>query len=110
MRMPISNSIQKLPPNQKRAILCAFLVIFLSIYPLTYRLADSLQTAYQNLESSVIKDRHEKIIKVESNEKGYYARKTKDVPQKFIALLLKKEDRFFYYHPGINPFSILRDA
>jgi len=108
--MPISNSIQKLPPNQKRAILCAFLVIFLSIYLLTYRLADSLQTAYQNLESTVIKDRHEKIIKVESNEKGYYARKTKDVPQKFIALLLKKEDRFFYYHPGINPFSILRDA
>ena len=30
------------------------------------------------------------------------------VPEKFEKALLTFEDRFFYYHPGINPVSILR--
>lgn len=30
------------------------------------------------------------------------------VPEKFEKALLNSEDRFFYYHPGINPFSIVK--
>jgi penicillin-binding protein 1C len=30
------------------------------------------------------------------------------VPEKFEKALLTFEDRYFYYHPGINPFSIAR--
>lgn len=30
------------------------------------------------------------------------------VPEKFEKALLTFEDRYFYYHPGVNPFSIFR--
>jgi penicillin-binding protein 1C len=32
----------------------------------------------------------------------------KNVPEKFEKSLLTFEDRFFYYHPGVNPVSIIR--
>ena len=31
-----------------------------------------------------------------------------EVPEKFEKAILTFEDRYFYYHPGINPFSIMR--
>ena len=33
-----------------------------------------------------------------------------DVPEELITAILAKEDRWFYYHPGVNPFAILRAA
>lgn len=33
-----------------------------------------------------------------------------EIPERLKTILIEKEDRFFYYHPGINPFSILRAA
>jgi penicillin-binding protein 1C len=30
------------------------------------------------------------------------------IPQSLIDFVLTKEDRFFYYHPGFNPYSLLR--
>ncbi len=32
----------------------------------------------------------------------------KDVPEKFRKAILTYEDRYFYYHPGFNPISIIR--
>jgi len=31
-----------------------------------------------------------------------------EIPSKLKAILLHKEDRYFYVHPGVNPFSIVR--
>ncbi len=31
-----------------------------------------------------------------------------EVPEKFEKALLTFEDRYFYYHPGINPVAIIR--
>ena len=31
-----------------------------------------------------------------------------EVPEKFEKALLTFEDRYFYFHPGINPVSIIR--
>ncbi|MDQ3073684.1 MAG: penicillin-binding protein 1C, partial [Bacteroidota bacterium] len=33
-----------------------------------------------------------------------------DVPPELITALLAKEDQYFKYHPGVNPFSIVRAA
>lgn len=33
-----------------------------------------------------------------------------ELPEKYIAALLNFEDRYFYYHPGFNPISIVRAA
>jgi len=31
-----------------------------------------------------------------------------EIPDKLKQILIQKEDRFFYYHPGVNPFSLGR--
>jgi len=33
-----------------------------------------------------------------------------EIPERLKTILIEKEDRFFLYHPGINPFSIVRAA
>jgi penicillin-binding protein 1C len=32
------------------------------------------------------------------------------IPQKFVSSLLAFEDQYFYYHPGINPFAMVKAA
>lgn len=86
------------------------LVAMVGIYLLTYSFATHLRAAYNAMESSIIKDRQGNIISIQPNEHGYYARKVGRVPKGFTKLLIKKEDRFFYWHAGINPLSILRAA
>lgn len=44
---------------------------------------------------------------IRPNTKNHYMRPG-PVPEQFKALLIQKEDRFFFYHLGINPGSILR--
>lgn len=39
-----------------------------------------------------------------------YHVKIKDVSPKYLEALIGYEDRYFYYHPGVNPASILRSA
>ncbi len=34
----------------------------------------------------------------------------KDVPPELAKAFIYKEDRFFYYHPGVNPFAMVRAA
>lgn len=43
-------------------------------------------------------------------EDGMWRLKTlpDEVPYQFKNLIIQKEDRFFYYHPGVNPVSIVR--
>src|SRR3989338_4704343 len=50
------------------------------------------------------------IIAILPNSKKYFSLPVSDPPSAFIRLAIQKEDRFFYRHPGINPFSILRGA
>ncbi|MDP3093386.1 MAG: transglycosylase domain-containing protein [bacterium] len=64
-----------------------------------------------NLQASpAINDRNGEMIALEPNSKGYFNRPLENVPGKIAALLVKKEDRFFYYHFGINPLSIIQSA
>ncbi|MEM6273010.1 MAG: penicillin-binding protein 1C [Bacteroidota bacterium] len=36
--------------------------------------------------------------------------RVEEVPEELVRALVAKEDRWFYYHSGVNPFSILRAA
>jgi len=74
-----------------------------------YRLQNQLKTIYENGQSSIIFDRNGKEIMMIPNKKGHYARFIQRAPERFVNLLVEKEDRFFYYHMGINPFSIGRE-
>ena len=60
--------------------------------------------------SVVITDGNNHILQVFRADDGIWRVRThpEEIPAKLKKILIQKEDRFFYYHPGINPFSICR--
>lgn len=63
---------------------------------------------YEVLLSVTLHDRYGIPIAIQENKKGLYVYSRSTLPDNFTNLLLAKEDRFFYYHLGINPLSTLR--
>lgn len=110
MQERILNCINKVDQKHFRIAAITALMTMMGIYLATYPLAARLRIAYNAVQSPIIKDRNGKIIAIRQNPNGYYARKTERVPENFKTLLIKKEDKFFYWHMGINPLSILRSA
>jgi membrane carboxypeptidase/penicillin-binding protein PbpC len=84
------------------SIFCFFLFGFLFLY----RLNQKLINIYSSLESQVVRDRFGNKILIKPNKKGYFAEYLNEVPPRFKKLLLKKEDKYFYFHFGFNPKSI----
>ena len=82
----------------------------LGIFAATYPAASHLKSLYTTEQSAVVRDRNGKEILIVPNAKGHYARFVSAPPAEFAELLIKKEDRFFPYHPGVNPLSIIRDG
>ncbi|MCK4781439.1 transglycosylase domain-containing protein [Candidatus Parcubacteria bacterium] len=60
---------------------------------------------YNQQNSIIIKDRAGEIIFIKPNKKGYWAEYLDEVPSEFKKLLIEKEDRYFYYHFGVNPWA-----
>lgn len=77
-------------------------------YPLLLFLNHQLLRSYRQLESVSILDREGAIVTLMQNKKGMYTQYGSELPPRAKELLIKKEDRFFYWHPGINPFSKAR--
>ena len=75
-----------------------------------YLLQKQLMDIYAGQNSLIIKDRTGQIIAIERNEKGYWAEYLNEIPNEFKELLIEKEDKYFYYHLGINPFSSFQAA
>jgi len=63
---------------------------------------------YAALESPAILDRTGAIITLSANSKGQYGRYSASFPMHVKDILVKKEDRFFYWHIGVNPASNVR--
>ncbi len=60
--------------------------------------------------STVVVDRRGQPLRVFTNDAGVWRLPTgvDDVPERFVALLLAREDRRFYAHPGVDPLALLR--
>jgi len=60
--------------------------------------------------SLLLEDRHGQFLHAFIADDGIWRLRTApdEIPPKLKRLLISKEDRFFYYHPGINPVSIVR--
>lgn len=84
---------------------CTALLIF---HVSTTTVTNKLLHQYKALESIEIVDRHGERIEIKVNSRGYYTKYNEKIPDELTKLLLKKEDRFFYFHPGINPASTAR--
>jgi penicillin-binding protein 1C len=60
--------------------------------------------------SLFVEDRSGQFLHAFLSEDGYWRLRTKpeEIPEKLKRILIHKEDKYFYHHPGINPFSIAR--
>lgn len=94
----------------KRIFLSIFLFFFFFFILWAYFQQKVLTELYHKQASRVIKDRNGEIITLLPNEKGYRNYQIQEIPPKIKELLIKKEDRFFYYHFGFNPLSILQEG
>lgn len=83
-------------------IFSLFLITTLSIF---YQLQKKLIFIYESRESPIVLDRKGKEIALLPNERGDFVRYIDKIPPKFKELLIKKEDKYFYYHFGFNPVS-----
>ncbi len=89
-------------------ILISLIIISSFFLPIGYHQAKSLVKTYQNLESAVVVDRKGEEIFLKPNDRGYWARYLEEIPPRLKELLLIKEDKYFYYHPGFNPISLTK--
>ena len=83
------------------------ILVFLAV---SYYLQEQLVTNYEKLRSSIIIDRNDQQVFVKPNDKGYLTKYLSQIPPQFKKLLIKKEDKFFYYHFGANPWSIFQKS
>ena len=86
-------------------ILLALLIIYLGF---AAQLNAKMNAIYQSNQSFSVSDRNNKIIFLQANDKGDYAQYSNTIPQRFKDLLLKKEDKYFYWHWGFNIWGILQ--
>lgn len=89
------------------SILLALVFAMLVLFD-TERRTEHLRVAYEELRSPTVLDRSGVIISQRPNARGHYHTEMTALPDRFVDTLLAKEDRWFYYHPGINPVSIAR--
>ena len=89
-----------------KILLIACMVIYIGSYLLSKRIV----ILYSDQKSPLIQDRDGRELLIRPNMKGQYMRATESLPQQWSKLLLAKEDRFFLYHAGINPVSIMRNV
>lgn len=94
--------------EKKKYILTALVVSVFVLLLTAYFCQKQLLEIYLNSNSLIVKDRFGKIIAIKQNPKGYWTQylTNSEIPGRFKTFLLKKEDRFFYWHFGFNPVSI----
>lgn len=100
----------KCPKKYVKIIKLSLLFCVFIFFAASYYAQNQLEDIYKNRESKIIKDRNGREISILPNQNGYWARYSDNIPSRFKELLLKKEDRYFYYHPGFNPWSISQAA
>lgn len=79
------------------------LVVLDILYPINY------SNLYPK-NSYILYDRHKKIVSMRLNDNGFWHfRASKaEIPTMLKKSVINFEDRYFYYHPGINPLSLIR--
>ena len=69
----------------------------------------TLQERYAAAESARVSARDGTLLFLRPNANGYYCEYTAQIPENLKSLLVRKEDRFFYWHRGINQAAIIKD-
>jgi len=89
-------------PFWRWSLLFVFAMLIFFIFSLPEEL-------FQYPSSTVVFDRNGKLLGARIADDGQWRfPETDSIPEKYITCLLAFEDRHFYQHPGVNPFSIFR--
>jgi penicillin-binding protein 1C len=82
------------------AVFVLLVVVLWQLFPLPHPKPYSL----------LIEDRRGRFVHAFRAIDGIWRVKTSpaEIPQRLKAILLSREDRWFYYHPGVNPFALIR--
>lgn len=102
----ITRSSTRFSRDLRLVALC--LMILLAIMILKQE-NDRLNHAYTSLISPLITDRTDAPIWIMPNARGSYSRGGA-LPDQLKTLVLAKEDQLFFWHPGINPWSLARES
>ncbi|NOZ13685.1 MAG: penicillin-binding protein 1C [Acidobacteria bacterium] len=93
------------------------LILFFAAVPAVFFTAIWLtplpKPLFPNRYSTVVTDRNGKIMRVFLNPEQQWIlppRPETPIPKKVEEALLTAEDRWFYHHPGVNPFAVVRAA
>lgn len=98
----------KILRTRKRVSLFVFIgMTLLVIFLCTENMNDTLHAMYQKEISTQILDRNGELLQLLPNQKGQYMTEGTSTPR-VRELTVLKEDKYFYYHLGVNPFSMLR--
>ena len=91
---------------RKRKILLLFLA---GIIAISYYFSLPRELFRDTPYSTVVRDRNGRLLGARISDDGQWRFPPCDtVPEKFAAALTEFEDRYFRYHPGVNPVSIAR--
>ena len=92
----------------KNIAILAGIVAILAVFGVVLRQMDGqLIAAYNTNRSPDIIDRNGLTMSRLPDPKGYYNEYLLQIPADFSKLLVRKEDRWFYWHKGFNPVSIM---
>ncbi|MFC1810272.1 transglycosylase domain-containing protein [Patescibacteria group bacterium] len=67
--------------------------------------AQKLINEYNSRESEVATDINGEVIYISLNKNEYYAKYITEIPKDLSDKILEKEDKYYYYHFGVNPIS-----
>jgi penicillin-binding protein 1C len=84
------------------------LVIGVAVTAFACSLFWPVDLAKYNDESPTLYDRNGELIHIERNAHDRWVLKVQTVDVRFKELLLNFEDKWFYVHPGVNPFAVAR--
>ena len=98
----------------KKKIIKLFFILFIGL-TLCFLLFLALDYAYpldtntlKKEQSRLLYDVNKKLIAIRPSSDGIWRLPSQDIPQTLKDAVLLFEDRYFYYHFGINPLSIIR--
>jgi membrane peptidoglycan carboxypeptidase len=95
--------------SEKRTYLFGYaILIALILYAIAFVLAGRIHAAYVAYESRAILDRNDDILTLYPNERDLYVRYSDSIPLRVQELLIRKEDKYFRSHLGINLVSSTR--
>ena len=103
-------SVFLLHPHLAGRVLYKFLVLLATPLVVFVILTLAFPLPAPKQYSLVVLDRNGEFLHAFLTDDGMWRFKTSpsEIPPRLRQILLHKEDRYFYYHPGVNPVSIAR--